>query len=140
MHISDVTDETAEIWREIHNLVIPASPLSAEDVGERRQRHLLTVARVGGKTVGNATIRPPEDKSGTVTVIVRILPAYRNQGFGTSYLEAMLDRARSIGAAQIETVVLSANEEGLRFAQRHGFTELERYVVDGAEYVDLVLA
>ncbi len=28
----------------------------------------------------------------------------------------------------IETIVLGANEDGLRFAQRRGFVEVDRYV------------
>jgi hypothetical protein len=41
----------------------------------------------------------------------------------------------------IETVVLAANEDGLRFARRHGFAEIERYVLPGetTEWVDLRL-
>jgi hypothetical protein len=31
----------------------------------------------------------------------------------------------------IETVVLASNEDGLRFAQHHGFVEVERYVLPG---------
>jgi hypothetical protein len=42
----------------------------------------------------------------------------------------------------IETVVLTSNEDGLRFALRHGFVEIERYVLPGATipYVHLRLA
>ncbi|MFG3101777.1 hypothetical protein ACGFZL_14860 [Streptomyces sp. NPDC048182] len=42
----------------------------------------------------------------------------------------------------VETVVLAANTEGLRFAVGRGFVERERYVLDGEreEWVDLRLA
>lgn len=45
------------------------------------------------------------------------------------------------GAEAVETCVPAANEDGLRFAGRHGFVEVERYVLDGGndEWVDLRL-
>ncbi len=45
------------------------------------------------------------------------------------------------GAEVVETCVLGVNEDGVRFARRHGFVEAERYVLDGEsdEWVDLRL-
>ena len=137
LRIVPVDAENAEAWRDIHNAIIPASPLSAADVAERRTRNLLTLAYAGDTLVGNATVRAPQD--GAVTVIVRILAAHRRRGHGSAYLERMLDQAWALGAERIETVVLEANADGLAFARRHGFEEIERYEVDGAAYVDLVL-
>jgi hypothetical protein len=53
-----------------------------------------------------------------------------------------LARARELGAEVIETVVLAANVEGLRFAERHGFVECDRYVLPGESelWIDLRLA
>jgi RimJ/RimL family protein N-acetyltransferase len=140
LRIVEVGVDTEDVWRRIHNDIIPASPLTVEDVAERRQRHLLTLAYSGETVVGNATLRSPEDNSDIRTVIVRILPQFRNQGFGTAYLAQQLDQARRLGSRRIETVVLVANTDGLRFARNHGFEEIDRYVVDGAEYVDLALS
>lgn len=140
MRIEDVTEATEDTWRELHNRIIPASPIPAEEMPGRRRRNLLTLAHVGEQVVGNATVRPPTDHSDTATVIVRILPEHRRRGHGSEYLAAMLERAQALGAVRIETVVLVANADGLRFALRHGFTEIERYEVDGAEYLDLVLS
>ncbi|MFH8976086.1 hypothetical protein [Streptomyces sp. NPDC017890] len=49
---------------------------------------------------------------------------------------------RGLGARAVETVVLAANADGLRFARARGFVERERYVLDGEsdEWVDLRLA
>ncbi len=137
--IVPVTAENEEAWRTIHNVVIPASPLSVDEVRQRRFRHVLTLAHAGDDLVGNATIRPPEGESGAATVIVRILPEFRRRGYGSEYLAETLRHARTLGGPRIETVVLTANADGLRFAQRHGFVEVERYTVDGAEYADFVL-
>ncbi|MDV6289414.1 hypothetical protein RBH85_19745 [Streptomyces rochei] len=50
--------------------------------------------------------------------------------------------AEALGAGAVETVVLAANGDGLRFAGARGFVERDRYVLDGEsdEWVDLRLA
>ena len=132
-------DRLAE-WRAIHNEIIPTTPLSGDEVAERAGRHLLTVAYDDDTLVGCATVRPP-DVSLTATVIVRILPAFRRRGLGTSYLDHVLAEARALGARRIETVVLASNRDGLAFARAHGFVEHDRYVLDGqtVPFVDLHL-
>ncbi|MFI9047196.1 GNAT family N-acetyltransferase [Streptomyces sp. NPDC053427] len=66
--------------------------------------------------IGCSTVRPPTDDTLTVTVIARVLAAHRGQGFGEEISARGLSRARELGAEVIETVVLSSNEDGLRFA------------------------
>jgi GNAT superfamily N-acetyltransferase len=129
-------------WRYIHNLVIPTGPLSAEEVAERAGRNHLEVAYLhDGQAVGCSTVRPPAGDSATATVIARVLPEYRRRGFGEQVYLRALAKARERGALVIETVVLASNEDGLRFACRHGFTETDRYTLPGDEipYVDLRL-
>jgi GNAT superfamily N-acetyltransferase len=130
-----------EEWRAIHNEIIPTAPLSAEEVAERATRNRLTLGYDGDELVGNATVRPPGE-SGTATVIVRVLPAYRRRGLGSRYLAHELEHARSLSPDRIETVVLASNEDGLAFALAHGFVEVDRYVLDGdtIAFVDLRLS
>ena len=138
--IVPVTDASAAAWRDVHNLVIPASPLSWSDVRERLTRNELSLAYADEELVGNATIRPPTpDRPDVATVIVRILPPFRRKGFGAEDLSHLEGRTSELGATTLETVVLAANLDGLRFALHHGFVEVERYIVDdGAEYIELV--
>ena len=139
---------TLELWREIHNQVIPTAPLSRDEVAERAARNHLTLAYEGDEPVGNATLRPPVRGTSTatatvtVTVIVRVLSAFRRRGYGSTYLSWMLAEARALGAVRIETVVWAGNEDGLRFAMANGFVELDRYTLDGdtTPFVDLYLA
>jgi GNAT superfamily N-acetyltransferase len=130
-----------EEWRAIHNEIIPTAPLSAEEVAERATRNRLTLGYDGDVLVGNATVRPPGE-SGTATVIVRVLPAYRRRGHGSTYLAHELEHARSLSPERIETVVLASNEDGLAFALARGFVEVDRYVLDGdtIAFVDLRLS
>jgi GNAT superfamily N-acetyltransferase len=129
-------------WQYVHNVIVPPAALSLDEVRERAGRNHLEVVYLGDVLVGCSTVRPPKDGGSTATVIARVLPEHRRQGFGEELYARGLERARALGAEMIETVVLASNEDGLRFAVRHGFVEIERYVLPGetAEWVDLRLA
>ncbi|MFC9296158.1 GNAT family N-acetyltransferase [Streptomyces sp. NPDC057011] len=124
-------DATLKDWQHVHNTIIPTHALSLEEVRERSERHHLEIAYLGDTLVGSSTVRPPADDTMTATVIARVLPAHRGQGIGEALYARGLHRARELGAKEIDTVVLSSNEDGLRFAQKHGFTETERYLLPG---------
>jgi GNAT superfamily N-acetyltransferase len=136
-----VSDDTVADWCSIHNEVIPTDPLTLAQCAERADRYHLTLGYRDDVLVGNATVRPPQTTGGAAVVIVRILPPHRRQGLGSSYLVSALAEARSLGGLTIETVVLSSNEDGLRFAVRHGFVEFNLCTLDGAviPYVELRL-
>lgn len=121
-------DALIEDWRHVHNLIIPADPLSLDDVRERVGRNHLEVAYLGDTLVGCTTVRPPTDDTATATVIARVLPDHR-QGFGAMLYRHGLEHARTLDAAVIETVILASNVAGVRFAEKHGFVEVERYVL-----------
>jgi ribosomal protein S18 acetylase RimI-like enzyme len=129
-------------WRRIHNLIIPTAPLSGADVRARAGRNRLVVAYLDAVAVGCSTVRPPVGDPPAATVIARILPGYRRRGFGEQLYRRAVTTALELGAHEIDTVVLASNEEGLRFAERHGFAETERYVLPGdtIAFVDLRLA
>ncbi|MFD6920519.1 GNAT family N-acetyltransferase [Streptomyces sp. NPDC059944] len=129
-------------WQRVHNVIVPPAALSLDDVRERVRRNRLEVAYLGDVLVGCTTVRPPAEDGGTATVIARVLAAHRGRGFGEELYARGLDQARELGAETVETVVLAANEAGLRFARHHGFVEIDRYVLPGetAEWVDLRLA
>ncbi|MEY9949095.1 N-acetyltransferase family protein [Kitasatospora sp. GAS1066B] len=140
-------DAMLEDWRYVHNLIIPTDPLSLDAVRERSGRNHLAVAYLGELLVGCSTVRPPTgeaaaDEAATATVIARVLPALRRHGIGEQLYNHGLAQARTLGATVIETVVLESNADGLRFAEHHGFVELERYLLpgDSIRYVDLRLA
>ncbi|WP_329370736.1 GNAT family N-acetyltransferase [Streptomyces sp. NBC_01483] len=129
-------------WQYVHNVIVPPAAMSLDEVRERAGRNHLEVVYLDDVLVGCSTVRPPKDGGSTATVIARVLPEHRRQGFGEELYERGLERARALGAEMIETVVLASNEDGLRFAVRRGFVEIERYVLPGetAEWIDLRLA
>ncbi|WP_306318546.1 MULTISPECIES: GNAT family N-acetyltransferase [unclassified Streptomyces] len=130
-------------WQHAHNTIVPVDSayLSLDDVRERAGRNVMEVAYADDVLVGCSTLRPPR-RDGVATVIARVLPEHRGRGFGRTLYERGLDRARALGADEIETVVLTSNTAGLRFAERAGFTaEVDRYRLDGdtVDWVELRL-
>ncbi|OKJ62463.1 GNAT family N-acetyltransferase [Streptomyces sp. CB02261] len=135
-------DATLKDWQYVHNVIIPTHSLSLDEVRERARRNHLEVAYLDDVLVGCSTVRPPTDETPAATVIARVLAAHRRRGFGEELYARGLDRARQLGAEVIETVVLSSNEDGLRFALKHGFVETERYLLPGdtTPWIDLRLS
>ncbi|WP_290865217.1 GNAT family N-acetyltransferase [Hamadaea sp.] len=133
------SDEVLLDWQHAHNLIIPTDPLSVEEIRVRAQRNRLAVAYAEDTLVGNYTVRPPADDPTTATVIARVLPEHRRHGHGEQIYQYAVGVAAELGATAVETVVLESNVDGLRFALRHGFTEIDRYVLDGhtTAFVDL---
>ena len=118
-------------WQHVHNLIVPPAAMSLDEVRERSGRNRLENAYLGEVLVGCSTVRPPEGEDAVATVIARVLPEFRRRGYGVALYENGLTRARALGAGVIETVVLAANTDGVRFAEARGFVETERYVLDG---------
>jgi GNAT superfamily N-acetyltransferase len=137
-------DPSIRDWQYAHNVIVPGDVLSLDDVRARTGRNRMEVAYLGDVLIGCTTVRPPsQDNGATATVIARVLPDHRRQGFGTRLYERALEQARALDAQVIETVVLASNTDGLRFAQQHGFVELERYLLregDTVPWIDLRLA
>ncbi|MFE3547532.1 GNAT family N-acetyltransferase [Streptomyces kronopolitis] len=132
LRIARVDGEAAiRDWRHVHNTIIPTAALSLDEVRERVGRNHLEVAYRGDTLVGCSTVRPPTQDAPVGTVIARVLAAHRRRGIGAALYARGLARARELGAETIETVVLSANTEGLDFALAHGFDEVERYLLPG---------
>jgi len=140
-YLQPADDAGLEDWRHVHNLIIPSHELSLEGVRERAQRNRLEVAYLGDELIGCTTVRPPTSDSPAATVIARVLPAHRRRGFGEELYARALEYARTLGADTVETVVLASNNDGLRFAQKHGFVEIETYLLPGdtVPYIDLRL-
>ncbi|WP_405972580.1 GNAT family N-acetyltransferase [Streptomyces sp. NBC_00988] len=124
-------EDALQDWQHVHNLIVPPAAMSLDEVRERSGRNRLENAYLGDVLVGCSTVRPPQGEDAVATVIARVLPEFRRRGYGVALYENGLTRARALGAGAIETVVLAANTDGVRFAEAQGFVETERYVLDG---------
>ena len=133
-------DARLEQWRHVHNVIVPPAAMTLDEVRERVTRgYRLENAYAGDVLVGCSTVRPPQGEDAVVTVIARVLPGYRRRGYGTALYESGIGHARAAGAGAVETVVLAANEDGVRFAHARGFDEVERYVLPGESELWLTL-
>jgi GNAT superfamily N-acetyltransferase len=128
-----------EDWRHVHNTIVPPFALSLDDVRGRAGRNHMEVVYEGGVLVGCSTVRPPEGDEAAVTVIARVLAGHRGRGIGGELYARSLARAREWGAGALGTVVLESNPDGLRFALRHGFVEVERYLLPGVTVPEIAL-
>lgn len=135
-------DATVLDWQRVHNEIIPTAPLSVDDIRERATRNVLEVAYAGDVLVGCSTVRPPSEETEAVTVIARILPEHRGKGYGETLYQHCLAKGRELDGKGVETHILATNEEGLRFAKAHGFTEVETYLLPGdtIPFIELHLA
>ncbi|MGW5580400.1 GNAT family N-acetyltransferase [Micromonospora chokoriensis] len=129
--VSDAT--TRRDWRQVHNDIIRAGPLSVEQVQGRADKHLLEVGYLDDVPVSCTTVRQPSGERRRVVVIVRVLPLYRRRGIGQTLLDRAEGQAQQLGAGRIETIVWAANVDGLRFAITHGYTEVDRYLPRGQD-------
>ncbi|MFF1817918.1 GNAT family N-acetyltransferase [Kribbella sp. NPDC058245] len=128
LRIVRVDDEATLLdWRRVHNEIVPPAALSVEEVRERSTRNILEVAYDGDVLIGCSTVRPPSAETAAETVIARVLPPYRRRGFGETLYQHCLAQTRG----PLETHILASNVDGVRFAEHHGFTEVETYVLPG---------
>lgn len=121
------TDEDYEQWRRVRIAVVPyertlsVAELRAGDSPER----LLLLAREDGRVVGSGLSDRAEIANGG-SVIPRVLPDHRRRGVGTALLRRMADHVAGLG---LPTLRADVDDEGsLVFAQRFGFTEVNREV------------
>jgi GNAT superfamily N-acetyltransferase len=143
LRIVPVSDDTTVLdWQRVHNDIIPTAPLSVDEIRERATRNVLEVAYDRDVLVGCSTVRPPSEETEAVTVIARVLPGHRRQGYGETLYQRCLARSRELGGKGIETHILATNEDGLRFAKAHGFAEVETYLLPGdtIPFIELRLA
>jgi GNAT superfamily N-acetyltransferase len=65
-------------------------------------------------------------KDGSFRGGVRVEPEHQRRGIGTALLERLEQHARSHGAPRMKSSVRGDEDEGVRFAQRHGYRETNR--------------
>ena len=120
------SDRDLEQWLAVRRLVLPDEPAStveqmrALDTPER----LLLLAERDGELAGSGLATRSDTGGGFV--VPRVLAEHRRRGVGTALLEPLLDHVRAHG---FETAVTHTESDGAReFAERHGFTEIDRQV------------
>src|SRR5581483_8873142 len=117
-----------EAWTRVRNLVTPDEPVTVEDVTTtmtREPERRLYLAELDGEVAGCAFVAPSESMPGCAAAIPRVLPAARRRGLGGALLQACSDRARELGAEALSSHVRSDDPDGIAFAERFGFVEVD---------------
>jgi mycothiol synthase len=122
-----VSDEDYEAWRQVRMAVVPyerapSVPELREQAGDQRRQFLaeLDGALAGSGTVGRS------DLAGAGSLAARVLPVRRRLGVGTALLRVLAGQAAAMGFGVAGTTV--DDPGSLRFAERYGFTEVDREV------------
>jgi GNAT superfamily N-acetyltransferase len=121
------SDEDYEAWRQVRLAVVPNE--RAPSVTELRgaagggQRYFL--AELDGALAGSGTVGK-SDLAASAGVAVRVLPAHRRRGVGTAVLRLLAGQAAGMGFGVAGANV--ADPGSARFAERYGFTEVDREV------------
>jgi GNAT superfamily N-acetyltransferase len=122
-----VTDDDYEAWRSVRIEVVPGE--RCDTVAEMRAQdnpdRLLLVATLDGVVVGSG-IADRSDLGDAGFVAARVRPAYRRQGVGSALLEALGAHVEKLGLPVLRAMV--DDPESLRFAEHHGFVEVDRQI------------
>jgi mycothiol synthase len=114
-------------WREVRMLVMPDERAPTID-GLRAQagpRHKYVLAELNGTLAGSGFVGK-SSLAGQASVAARVLPACRRQGVGSAVLRLLAQEATAMGFTMAGANVADAGSA--RFAERHGFREVDREI------------
>jgi L-amino acid N-acyltransferase YncA len=95
------------------------------------------VVRLEGAVVGYGMLRPhlpPDTLARTAEVSYFLRPEHTGRGLGSRLLERLIQGGRAMGVDNLLANVSSRNPGSLRFHQRHGFSEVGRFVRVGRKW------
>ena len=129
------SDADLEAWRSVRLAVLPNE--RAASVDEMRQMaspdRLLLLAELDGALAGSG-IADRSSHANRAFVAPRVLPTARRRGVGTVLLHALAEHGEKLGADEL--VAYPQDDEGIAFASRFGFEEIDRQVEQVRELGD----
>lgn len=122
-----VSDQDYEAWRQVRLAVLPAerAPSVAELRGQAADDQRYFLAELDGVLAGSGVVGR-SDLAGAGSLAPRVLPAFRRRGVGTALLRFLAEQAVAMGFSVVGTNV--DDPGSARFAERYGFTEVDRQV------------
>jgi GNAT superfamily N-acetyltransferase len=114
-------------WRQVRLAVVPyerahSVPELRAQAGDQRRYFL---AELDGKLAGSG-MAGKSDLAGAGSLAARVLPEHRRRGVGTALLRVLAEQAAAMGFGVAGTNI--DDPGSLRFAERYGFTEVDRQV------------
>ena len=127
-----LSNQEIELWVELRNAVDPQLPVTAEGVRNGIE-HEATLAHflgyLGRRAVGAALCLEPGDLRHTNVAVAffGVVAEERRRGVGTALRRACSEHARALGKATLQVDLWEDELDGLRFLERRGFVEVERF-------------
>lgn len=113
------SEEELQAWVDVKNAVVPHEPTSVEELRPDEEGRLLLLARLDGVVVACGIARR-SSFDGRGFVAVRVLPAFRRRGIGTTVMHALCDHVRTLGRHELMFLVDAADHGSIAFADRFG--------------------
>src|SRR5713226_1234094 len=114
-------------WRQVRLAVLPdeRAPTVPELRAQAGPRQKYVLAELDGMLAGSGVVGK-SDLAGAASVAPRVLPACRRRGIGSAILRLLAEQAARMG---FDVAQANADDPGsARFAERHGFREVDRQV------------
>src|SRR5919199_1929398 len=121
-----------DLWVELRNEIDPQLPVTAAGLRRWRQND-RTVEHVVGYLDGEAVGAAYAQELGHLRhtnvagAFFGVVAAARGCGVGSALYAAVSAHARTIGKARLEVDLWEDEHDGLRFLDRRGFSEVERF-------------
>ena len=130
----EMKDEDYQLAADIGNAVWTEYPETLQELKESDEKQSKAVkwgryfAELDGQTVGFAYYSQSLwiNHPGKLAVDVMALPGYRNRGVGTALWQHLCREVEQFDPLRLRTVTREDYEDGVRFAQKFGFTEKMR--------------
>ena len=130
--VRPLTDDGVDLWVDVRNAVDPQLPVTAGGV-RRGIEHEQTLAHflgcLGDRAVGAGLCLEQGDMRHTDVAVAffGVLAAARRHGVGSALYRVCSEHARGLGKAQLQVDLWEDEHDGLRFLERRGFVEVERF-------------
>lgn len=143
--ILDITNDAIRSTTAVWNETPTTLEARAAWLRDRQAGYAVLVAEDGGEVTGFASLgpfRPFEGYARTTELSIYIHKDHRGRGLGSMLLEALVERARTLGMHVIVAGIAGDNEGSIRLHHLHGFAEVGRMPEVGRKFggwLDLVL-
>ena len=130
--VRPLDSQNVELWVELRNEVDPQLPVTVEGLRrwiehERTVKHVL--GYLDGDAVGAGFAQEQGDLRHThvAGAFFGVVAATRGHGVGSALYAAVSEHARTLGKARLQVDLWEDEQDGLRFLERRGFVEVERF-------------
>lgn len=100
-----------------------------EDLQVKQKREALLVGNLGTRVIAWGIVKQYSTRPGyqyACETSVYVADEFKNRGYGSKLLHALISRARSLGYRHLVAKILAVNKSSIRFHQHIGFEVVGR--------------